>query len=73
MSKINIKSRVAILDVEKGRKALLKHFKRRPSLGECPPEMRVPVIIHGYVDGPYGGDDGVSIEFTVIVEKVELS
>lgn len=65
-----MKSDFAILDVKAGRKALEKHFRNRPPLGECPPAMRVPITIKGYIDGVHGGDDGTSIEFSVVVKSV---
>lgn len=60
----------AILDVKVGRKALARHFKGAPRCGPCPERLRIPVTITGYIDGVWGGDDGVSQEFTVQVEKV---
>lgn len=68
-----ITSNFALLDVEKGRKALAKHFEGRPKFGECPEEMRIPVTIHGYLDCQWGNDDGTSTEFAVIVEKLGLT
>lgn len=68
MSRI-IKSNFAILDVKNGRKSLAKHFKNRPTAGECPKEMRIPVIITGYIEGVWGRDDGESQEFSVHVDK----
>lgn len=65
-----MKSDFAILDVKSGRKALEKHFRNRPPLGPCPPAMRVPVTIRGYIDGTYSRDDGTSIEFSVVVQSV---
>lgn len=68
---MDIKSDFAILDVKAGRGPLNKHFKDRPRLGECPPKMRVPVTITGYIDGVWGDDDGVSREFCVTVQSVK--
>jgi hypothetical protein len=65
-----IKSDFAILDVKAGRAALNKHFAKRPRLGECPPKMRVPVTITGYIDGIHSNDDGVSREFSVVIQSV---
>lgn len=65
-----IKSDFAILDVKAGRSVLNKHFAARPTMGECPEHLRIPVVIHGYIDGVWGNDDGVSREFTVTVENV---
>lgn len=65
-----ITSTFAILDVKEDRKALAEHFANRPRTGPCPVEMRVPVTIKGYIDGPWGRDDDVSQEFTVIVTEV---
>lgn len=57
----------AILDVTRGRKALAKHFSQRPSSGECPKSLRLPIVIYGYVDDVWGKDDGESQEFAVTV------
>jgi len=67
-----IGSDFAILDVKKGRRALAKHFDPAPKLGPCPPELRIPVTITGYVDRQHSRDDGTSIEFAVCVESVKL-
>ncbi len=60
----------AILDVTKGRKKLAKHFAARPPMGECPEALRLPITITGYISGVHGRDDGVSQEFSVVVEGV---
>jgi hypothetical protein len=65
-----MKSDFAILDVKSGRKALEKHFRNRPRLGECPSAMRVPITIKGYIDGVHSDDDGVSREFSIVVQSV---
>lgn len=61
----------AILDVTKGRKKLAKHFASAPPLGECPQHLRLPIIVHGYISGTHGRDDGVSQEFSLIVTGIE--
>lgn len=71
MTKPSIKSTFAILDVKAGRKALAKRFASAPRLGECPKDLRLPVIVKGYIDGAWSGDDGISQEFTVTVTSVE--
>ena len=58
-----IKSRYAILDVEKGRINLNRRLKQGP----------VTVVIYGSIDEAYGGYDGVSQEFSVNVTNVEVS
>lgn len=68
---MEIKSDFALLDVKTGRAALRKHFAKRPRFGGCPPAMRVPVTITGYIDDVWGGDDGVSREFSVVVQSVK--
>ena len=70
---MEIKSDFALLDVKGGREKLFEHFKNRPFMGECPEELRMPVTITGYIDGVWGGDDGVSREFSVTVENVETT
>lgn len=72
MAKHKIKSDFAILDVKIGRAKLARHFEGRPAMGECPEKMRVPVVIHGYVDSVWGADDGTSQEFSVTVERIEV-
>ena len=72
MRKINISSDFAILDVKKGRKALVRHFEDRPRMGLCPEALRIPVVSRGYIDGVNGNDDGTSQEFTVTVEKLSV-
>lgn len=66
-----INSEFAILDVKKGRKKIEKHFAERPTTGECPKHMRIPIVLRGYIDGQHSYDDGVSIEFSVVVDRVE--
>lgn len=66
-----MKANFAILDVKAGRKQLARHFAKRPRIGLCPPKMRIPVVITGYIEGVHGSDDGVSCEFGVVVERIE--
>ena len=76
MSKIKLKgitSEFAILDVKAGRKTLAKHFEKRPVMGECPEALRIPIKIEGYIDAVWGGDDGVSQEFSVTVQDVRFA
>ncbi len=70
---MKLTSGFAVLDVKKGRHALTRRFEKRPRLGVCPEDMRIPVTITGYIDGIHGRDDGVSREFAVTVEKVEVT
>lgn len=67
-----IKSEFAIVDVKKGRRALAKHFIDRPRMGTCPPHLRIPVTITGYIDGIHSRDDGVSQEFSVDVTQISV-
>lgn len=67
-----IKSDFAILDVKAGRGKLTKHFETRPRLGRCPMNLRIPVVIKGYIDSVWSDDDGTSREFSVTVQKVTL-
>lgn len=69
---MDINSDFASLDVKYGREVLAKHFKDRPRLGKCPEAMRVPVTITGYIDGQHSKDDGTSIEFSVVVQSVDI-
>lgn len=70
---IEIKSTFAILDVKAGKFALAQHFNKRPRLGECPPKMRIPVTITGYIDGTWSDSDGISQEFSVTVQSVKTA
>ncbi len=65
---MKLQSTHAILDVKRGRKQLADNFLI------CPDQSKkIPVVITGYIDGIFGNDDGTSREFTVRVEKVEVS
>lgn len=57
---MRLQSSSAVLDVKRGRKALLRRIKRGP----------VRVIIEGDIDCEFGGDDGESQEFVVNVRRV---
>lgn len=57
-----IDSSFALLDVKKGRKALLRRIKNG--------ETKIPVTIHGYIVKDWSGDDGTSIEFEIDVRAV---
>jgi len=54
----------AIVDVERGRQALAKYLREHGGL---------PVVIHAVLTNPYGSDDGVSIEFSADVTKIEVA
>ena len=69
---MKVTSDFAILDIKIGRSKLAKHFADRPHFGKCPPTLRVPVTITGFIEGVHGSDDGVSQEFTVDVTKLAL-
>lgn len=70
---LRIRCIFAILDITgKVRHVLADHFKDRPRMGKCPKEMRIPVIVKGYIEGTHSRDDGTSIEFAMTVEKVEI-
>ena len=59
----------ALLDVKHGRRQLDKLIDRSGK-GHDLPEP-IPVVVHGYITGRHGADDGTSQEFTVRVERVE--
>ena len=67
-TEMTISSDFAILDVKRGRKKLAK--KMPPGSDSLPDDQRIPVTIHGFISHRHSGDDGVSIEFGVDVEKV---
>lgn len=59
-----LSSSYAILDIERGRKALVKHLDKLGS---------VRVLIEAIITDPYGSDDGVSIEFNMDVVSVKVA
>ena len=67
---MKLKSNFAILDVERGRKALDKKMPRGSHY--LPAEKRIPVIIRGFISHRHGSDDGISQEFGVDVTSVEV-
>lgn len=60
-----LQSDFAILDVKHGRIGLGKHLDAN--------QGHVPVVITGWITRVRGNDDGVSQEFTVEVDKVEIT
>ena len=72
MANLEIKSTLAFVDVTKGRKALAMHFRERPRLGKCPPKYRIPITLTGYLESVWGDDDGISQEFSMVVERVAI-
>jgi hypothetical protein len=60
---LELKSGSAILDVMGGRDALRRHVR----VGRV-----VPVVIRGVIDREYSADDGISQEYCVCVEAVEV-
>ncbi|MEQ8823791.1 MAG: hypothetical protein RIC14_05405 [Filomicrobium sp.] len=67
---MKLHSKFAILDVQHGRKALAKRMPRGSQ--HLAMDDRIPVTITGFISHRHGADDGVSIEFGVDVEKVEV-
>lgn len=65
-----IKSEFALLDVTMGRKALARMMP--PGSTSLPNDERIPVTIRGWISHRHGNDDGISIEFGVDVETVEI-
>ena len=65
---IVLKSDLAILDVKAGRATLRKHIKKiqRGKIGP------LVVTIRGTISDSWGPDDGISQEFQVDVESVEV-
>lgn len=59
-----LSSTYAILDVMRGRKALVKHLAKHGP---------VRVIIEAEITDPYGIDDGESIEFNCDVLRIEAT
>ena len=73
MSKIPtlVSSDFAILDVKRGKRALSKCMPAGSA--RIAKQDRIPVVIYGFISHQWGGDDGVSIEFGVDVERVVLT
>lgn len=63
MGKAPFASDFAILDVKKGRRALLKRIEA----GET-----IPITIMATIECVHSRDDGVSIEFGLHVDRVEI-
>lgn len=66
---MKLSSNFAILDVKKGRQRLGQ------ILGRCrvgPDPEGIPVMIRGRIVSAWGPDDGISREFKVVVEGVEV-
>lgn len=59
----HITSSYAIIDIERGRKALDKYLTKNAGL---------QVVIHAVLTNPYGSDDGVSTEFCADVLNIEV-
>lgn len=60
-----LKSEFAIIDVKgQQRHKLAEYFEKGGK--------RIPVTLHGWIEGRWGGDDGISIEFEMKIRKVEL-
>ena len=72
MTDLSVTCDFAIIDVKRGRTVLANHFRDRPRVGPCPPELRIPVKLTGYIEAQHSGNDGVSIEFSVDVTSIEL-
>jgi hypothetical protein len=70
---MKLTSDFALLSVKDGREELAAHFEDRPRLGPCPGHLRIPVTIVGYIDAPWGADDGIDQEFSVIVEHLSTA
>lgn len=66
----SIKSTFAILDVTTGRSKLDKMMP--PGSQSLTKGEKIPVTIHGYISHRHGACDGVSQEFGIDVETVEI-
>jgi hypothetical protein len=67
-----ITTNFVIVDVTRGRMELARHFEARPAMGVCPKDLRIPIVLRGYLSGQNSRDDGTSIEFTMDVESFEM-
>lgn len=68
---MKLQSRFALLDVQRGRKALDRLMP--PGSQSLPKDRRIPVVIRGFISHRHGSDDGVSMEFGVDVTTVEVT
>lgn len=55
----------ALLDVGEGRFALEKYLNTHPG-------KKIPVVVYGEIDYPFGSDDGESIEFVLQVRRMTV-
>jgi len=67
---MKLQSDFALLDVKHGRRQLDKLIDKGGKGHDLP--ERIPVVIHGWITGRWGSDDGESQEFNVEVSKVEV-
>lgn len=65
-------SSFATVDIKNGRKIIADRLYGRPVMGICPVGNRTPVVITGYISQANNDDDGVSQEFVVTVENLEV-
>ncbi len=65
---MKLQSNFAILDVKRGRASLLDACDKQ----DRQPGLFLPVTITGFITGIHGNYDGVSQEFKVQVESVEV-
>lgn len=68
---MRLQSDFALLDVRHGRRQLDRRIDREAKGGHDLSEP-IPVVIHGFIVGRHGYDDGESQEFTVRVSRVDV-
>ena len=66
---MKLQSDFALLDVRRGRRQLDKLCDKAGG-NDLP--KRIPVVIHGWITHRHGSDDGVSQEYGVEVDRVEV-
>jgi hypothetical protein len=66
-----IVAKSAVLDVTEGDRALARHFRDRFLSEECPPGLRIPVLIDGYLDG-MGRKVAAGQEFTLTINEMHF-
>jgi hypothetical protein len=71
---MKLQSDFALLDVKRGRRQLDKLVDRNGKTGAEKHDLpeRIPVVIHGWITHRHGRDDGVSQEYGVEVDRVEV-
>ena len=66
---MKLQSKFAVLHVQKGWKGLLKQLEKAEKQKAGP---GIPVVITGFIAGPYGGIGDDRMDFSIAVVQVEV-